>query len=576
MNSRPPLQKDKKPGKKVSVRKHLPLSVRVHYDTVRNFSAAKLAGLGVMAAMAVFGVFLSTQIASPQSFAAGSTIVLRQLENNYVEAVISDSEYSPRFVSHIVTDTSTCDEDLYNNEIQDGRGKYDPYSIFPDLENWDEREHYQGESDDDNWDDDNWETIWKADNNHEFRFLFPVLHGSESGFIGNKPVGRSSGEYLCMRVSYHDNNAEIYDYKNIHLLTLGEPTQDGASYNFTANREVHWLKEKASNDFYDTCEGAVSGSGTRSKTFAVETTEADHYDHFCIKARDANGIQAYKLIRVFPPKDEEQVTIEDDKEDTTPNFTVTVGQYIDINSNKIKVKASLFRPPLNTVISTWKYAVIDSAKVSIDQRSDCKPFFDSDSTKGTLVSAKAMVDGTVNRATVDIAVQYSDDWVCIQATDGGGASGYGHMRLPKQQDPAPEPEPVPEPAPEPEPGQQNDNPDDQDDQIQDDGESNSEQDDQDQNNEEDTGVAPPASRLLAEEASQEEEDTVAVVNQGGIGSDSDTEVAQNEQEDDSLIKTGLLDDQNNWTRFGGYILVAAAILGAARILIIKKYKNIDR
>ena len=563
MNSRPPLQKDKKLGKKVSVRKHLPLSVRVHYDTVRNFSAAKLAGLGVMAAMAVFGVFLSTQIASPQSFAAGSTITLRQLENNYVEAVISDSEYSPRFVSHIVTNTSTCDGDVYDNEMAGGRGKYDPYAIFPDIENWDEREHYQGESDDDNWDDDNWETIWETDNNHEFRFLFPALHSSESGFIGDKPVGRSSGEYLCMRVSYHDNNAEIHGHQNIHLLTISEPTWDGATYSFTANREVHWLKEKT-GDVFDTCEGAVSGSGTRSKTFAVETTEADHYDHFCIKARDANGIQAYKVISVYPPKEEESTepTTTEDIEETEADFRVTIRQHIN---EDIKMTASLFIPG-DTVIDAWKYAIADADVVSVDERKDCRPFFGSDSPNGLLVSAQTIASQKTNEASADISTQYSGDWLCVQATNQAGVMGYGYMKLIEDYDE----DPIPLTQ------QQNDNPDDQDDQIQGDGESNGEQDNQDQNNEEDAVVAPPASRLSAEETSQGERgDTVAVVNQGGTGSDSD-EVAQNEQKDDSLIKTGLLDDQNNWTRFGGYILVAAAILGAARILIIKKYKNIDR
>ena len=64
-----------KPGKekKISIRKHLPLSVRVHYDTVRNFSPMKLFGVGVMALVAVFGVLLVSQAIGPNSGAVSAS-----------------------------------------------------------------------------------------------------------------------------------------------------------------------------------------------------------------------------------------------------------------------------------------------------------------------------------------------------------------------------------------------------------------------------------------------------------------------------------------------------------------------
>ena len=56
-------------NRKISIRKHLPLSVRVHYDMVRNFSPMKLFGIGVMALVAVFGVLLVSQAINPTSSA---------------------------------------------------------------------------------------------------------------------------------------------------------------------------------------------------------------------------------------------------------------------------------------------------------------------------------------------------------------------------------------------------------------------------------------------------------------------------------------------------------------------------
>ncbi|MYB77164.1 MAG: hypothetical protein F4X83_08730 [Chloroflexi bacterium] len=57
---------------KISIRKHLPLSVRVHYDTVRNFSPMKLFGVGVMALIAVFGTLLAFQVTGSQSQATST------------------------------------------------------------------------------------------------------------------------------------------------------------------------------------------------------------------------------------------------------------------------------------------------------------------------------------------------------------------------------------------------------------------------------------------------------------------------------------------------------------------------
>ena len=59
---------------RISIRRHLPLAVRVHYDVVRNWTRPKMWGIGAMMLIAVFGVLLATQAVSPASSAnTGST-----------------------------------------------------------------------------------------------------------------------------------------------------------------------------------------------------------------------------------------------------------------------------------------------------------------------------------------------------------------------------------------------------------------------------------------------------------------------------------------------------------------------
>ena len=188
-----------------------------------------------------------------------SSIALTQIETNQVEAVIRNSKHVPRFVIHLVSDNT-----IYIDMLRDD--KNDPYAIAEDFEGWDKREHYQGASDDD-WDDDNWETIWEADNKHEFRFLFPIMSGNDFGYIGHQDVGQPSGDYLCMRVSYQDNNADLKDHKQIALLTLEDPVQAGANNQFTANQNVYWSVKKADDGTYDTWAGAISTNDQTAKTF---------------------------------------------------------------------------------------------------------------------------------------------------------------------------------------------------------------------------------------------------------------------------------------------------------------------
>ena len=51
-------------------------------------------------------------------------------------------------------------------------------------------------------------------------------------------------------------------------------------------------------------------------------------------------------------------------------------------------------------------------------------------------------------------------------------------------------------------------------------------------------------------------------------------VTREPEEATAIADTGILDDENSWSQLGGYILIAGAALGAARILVVKKYKQI--
>ena len=58
-----------------SLRRYLPLLVRVHYDVVKNWRSAKVWGVGVMMMVALFGALLATQLIVPTSSALGGNIL---------------------------------------------------------------------------------------------------------------------------------------------------------------------------------------------------------------------------------------------------------------------------------------------------------------------------------------------------------------------------------------------------------------------------------------------------------------------------------------------------------------------
>ena len=78
-------------NKTISIRQHLPLSVRVHYDTVRNFAPVKAVGMGVMVLIGVFGVLLATQTVSPTSSASVNEVTVVQAVKGVTASKVSES-----------------------------------------------------------------------------------------------------------------------------------------------------------------------------------------------------------------------------------------------------------------------------------------------------------------------------------------------------------------------------------------------------------------------------------------------------------------------------------------------------
>ena len=105
-------------GKKISIRKHLPLFVRIHYDTVKNFSPSKLFGIGVMAFIAVFGVLLATQTISPTTSA-----VLDQSSSNDVQVTnFSSASDKARFIVRVAGQQRIKNVKYYESRLPSDSG----------------------------------------------------------------------------------------------------------------------------------------------------------------------------------------------------------------------------------------------------------------------------------------------------------------------------------------------------------------------------------------------------------------------------------------------------------------------
>ena len=99
----------------ISIRRHLPLAVRVHYDTMRNFVPIKLFGLGIMALIGLFGLLLAMQVVGPQSSASGGEWQEAEIIDTGEDNEYGDNEEGAAYVANLANwklDTRRTDDEL--------------------------------------------------------------------------------------------------------------------------------------------------------------------------------------------------------------------------------------------------------------------------------------------------------------------------------------------------------------------------------------------------------------------------------------------------------------------------------
>ena len=332
-----------KPSKKrISIRKHLPLSIRVHYDIVRNWSPVKLAGLAAMSLIAVFGVLLVTQTVSPQSQAStnGSssnpcapasapspanepheytlctpTKLTLEQAGDVAKIVLANDDYGPATIGHVISNDPKCDSStgdvitrIYNNiRVEGYRGgvNHVSFSSTPSEE-------------------------------HELEYSIMGYGDSDADY-----TMALYGKYLCMSITYWDNNTQFRTYKRFDLLyvemTSKTRTDTGTTYQFASNRNVHW--GEGSPDYNSgeqtwSCEATVDSSGQATSSFTLQADGADYFFQNCVKVEDSTGAVAFITFFVSkedadpserePENNQEQEEQEQtETEDTQPEDTQT-------------------------------------------------------------------------------------------------------------------------------------------------------------------------------------------------------------------------------------------------------------
>ena len=494
--------KNKLSNKRISIRKHLPLAVRVHYDAVRNWSPVKLAGLGAMAMIAGFGVLLAAQIVSPQSSANAvscangtdsggvttpctpTSLTLEQ-SGNVANVTLVNTGHSPAVISYVVSNDSKCDSStgdvitrIYNGirvegykggvEFSGGDGGY-PY--------------YQDDG------ADSWLAAWRADNNKEFEFEYPIISwGDSDADYSMAPHGK----YLCMSISYWDNNANFKTYKGFDLMyvemTSKTRTDAGTTYQFASNRNAHWAYGSASG--LD-CDLEVNTDDSASNSFTLEANGKDHRFRRCVKARDADGIEASVVFFVSetdadPTKREST----DDEDDDDDDQSQTDNQQDDSNNDDGQNGGDNGNGGQGT------------------QQNDDNNGDDGQNDGNT---------GNNGQNNGNTGNERNSDGTTVNLVNtqnsGGGNGGQGNT------------------------GGQNNNP---------------------------GGNQNETTSNQAGTNTQRESLVVANGGSGGTGDDGA----------EAIPDTGLLDDEQSWFQLAGYILIGAAILGAVRVMLVKKYKRV--
>ena len=298
--------------------------------------------------------------------------------------------------------------------------------------------------------------------------------GANDDFGVNKMV---SGKYLCLSISYWDDNIKFRTLKRFDLLqvemTSKTRTDAGTTYEFVANRDVHWAQGSA--DGFG-CDLEVATSGQTSSNFTLEANGPAHRFGRCVQAEDANGVQAWIVFFVS-------------KEDAVPS----------------ERQAEDGNQPEQT----------DTDDENNGQQEDPVPDKNEESGGSGDAGTDSANEQSPESGEEESSEEEGGDDSVAGGQNNGGGGGAG---APPEADNDPQ-----------------------------------------------AANTPENSLVLSADTTQ------VSASETGSGSSS-------AEADDSsgLPKTGILTAGSSWSELAGYIIIAGAVLGAVRIILIKKYGRTGR
>ena len=545
--------KSKRMSKKISIRKHLPLLVRVHYDAVKNFSPSKLFGLGVMGLVAVFGVLLATQTISPTTSAetnyAGTTIVSNFLQIsttiNFSVSVASTGS-TQRTIEHVgYHENSAPGNSIRIRGCSTTPGDYEAASRRGPS-----AAHYEA-------------TVAPSSTNVcimvRFRQAVPLPNGRSFfryGFHGPYNLERTT--------PIPTNQLPETSTPTNQLPETSTPTNQLPETSTPTNQ----LPEIATN--YANLHTSVP----TSKFVQISATQATFDASVMTSSMTLQSVKYYATSQqnvllaqcsVAPSKYKGRTAL---KTGPPNQPSISYKATIGADDKTVCIMVS-FRDG-----STIKYgfhgpfSTNSNERFGITLRQDGSTYI-FETNRDVLWSHKYLVNATVHvvgaatiiypecvktfvaignrsdeyRVSVVQNLSENDYHICIRASDGHG--NYGYKVVPVQvgnEDPAT-----------------------------------------------DTGAqTDPTNRQGQSQTTTTDDITETVATDTTVDETPDTTASQTEETTDTtettasqteeatiISETGVLDDEGSWAQLGGYVLLAAAALGAARILVIKKYKKIS-
>ena len=563
-------RKTKKPSiRKPSIRKHLPLFVRVHYDVARNFSPLKLFGVGVMALVAVFGVLLVTQAIGPGS-AAQTTDEVTVVHANQGVTVTKNSESATQVFFNV---------DVAKGNLTDITPvKYYTTNLVS---------HRCSTSDSD------------------------YTRTARAGAGTNNDVGGShtasitdSVKVVCLRVKTFrterfSRSVRSVVYHGYYAIAVNRAAT--TTTRTTPAVSIRSLRQSSTNPFRirgysdfearwdakiiatsEDCDGGTNfvrhpntvATYSTSYIYDILNTEyqRDFHDgkQFCVRATARNGSIDYGDIEIdlavpTAPVSAPVITVQ------TPSIATIPGA----TESSIYVTASA-----NQDITSWRYIVVDDSVSNnynnIGTTNPCERLFGLNPTRqdqewlarGAWTSsltnnpnANGLVGnfgGNADEVAMLLNISHSGRFVCIKATNTNG-SDYGGRLLPTASSTAPKTVLTTQPTTPAQPscpaGQE--------------------------------GGHTHGSYFANGECHSHPQDKPCgeTVWQHTGGSSHNTFVvtatppcltAVSEEPDQPTVvsDTGVFGDESSASQLTGYVLIAAAVLGTARILVIKKYSQV--